>query len=82
MVLVLGRQVFSTFFFLSFSLGLSGKVSGLAVMCYRSTVLSQNHSKHLVSGEQYDPLLMSADLFNGTHTSSCGHCMHHECWQR
>ncbi|XP_076464873.1 E3 ubiquitin-protein ligase UBR2-like isoform X2 [Babylonia areolata] len=54
----------------------------LAAFVQMSTVLSQNRDKHLTNGEQYDPLLMSADLFNGTHTSSCGHCMHHECWQR
>ncbi|KAL8590352.1 hypothetical protein ACOMHN_006468 [Nucella lapillus] len=54
----------------------------LAAFVQMSTVLSENRSKQLTNGEQYDPLLMSADLFNGTHTSSCGHSMHHECWQR
>ncbi|XP_070180013.1 E3 ubiquitin-protein ligase UBR2-like isoform X1 [Littorina saxatilis] len=61
---------------------LTSRAMVLAAYVQMSTVLSQNRSKHLANGEQYDPLLMSADLFNGTHTSSCGHCMHHECWQR
>ncbi|KAK7505437.1 hypothetical protein BaRGS_00003182 [Batillaria attramentaria] len=60
----------------------TGRAMVLAAYVQMSTVLSQNRSKHLANGEKYDPLLMSADLFNGTHTSSCGHYMHHECWQR
>ncbi|XP_025104421.1 E3 ubiquitin-protein ligase UBR2-like isoform X2 [Pomacea canaliculata] len=60
----------------------TGRAMVQAAFVQMSTVLSQNHWKQLVNGENYDPLFMSADLFNGTHTSSCGHVMHHDCWQR
>nr|KAG5712905.1 hypothetical protein BaRGS_007502 [Batillaria attramentaria] len=45
----------------------TGRAMVLAAYVQMSTVLSQNRSKHLANGEKYDPLLMSADLFNGTH---------------
>ncbi|KAJ8313258.1 hypothetical protein KUTeg_009175 [Tegillarca granosa] len=51
-------------------------------MDIRSTVLSQCRSKVLSDGETHDPLLTSADLNTGTFTSSCGHIMHSDCWQR
>ena len=39
------------------------------------------HGNALVHGDDHDPLLMRSDLNTGTHTSSCGHMMHAECWQ-
>lgn len=52
------------------------------IFCYRSTVLSQNRSKVVLNGDKYDPTFMSADLNTDVHTSSCGHVMHADCWQR
>ncbi|XP_050407008.2 E3 ubiquitin-protein ligase UBR2 isoform X1 [Patella vulgata] len=60
----------------------NGKAMVLAAYVQRSTVLSQNLSKHLENGDEYDPLYLTSDLFTGTKTGSCGHIMHHECWQK
>ncbi|XP_063428523.1 E3 ubiquitin-protein ligase UBR2-like isoform X1 [Mytilus trossulus] len=54
----------------------------LAAYIQRSTVLSQNRSKVVLNGDKYDPTFMSADLNTDVHTSSCGHVMHADCWQR
>lgn len=34
------------------------------------------------SSDNYDPLFMSSDLYFGPHVSTCGHVMHHSCWQK
>ncbi|ESO96461.1 hypothetical protein LOTGIDRAFT_115669, partial [Lottia gigantea] len=60
----------------------NGKAMVLAAYIQRSTVLSQNRTKHLENGDEFDPLYMTSDLFTGTKTGSCGHIMHHECWQK
>lgn len=49
---------------------------------YRSSVLSQSRGKELTNNEDEDPLLTPSDLSCGTYTSSCGHVMHADCWQR
>ncbi|BFZ11988.1 hypothetical protein BsWGS_15028 [Bradybaena similaris] len=59
----------------------SGKAMVLSAFVQQSTVLSQNRRKHPASEEIADPLFMPAHLSKGTHTSSCGHVMHHDCWQ-
>ena len=48
----------------------------------RSTVLSKSRGKVIEDPEQHDPLFTSADLPVGAHTSTCGHVMHADCWQR
>ncbi|XP_041351534.1 E3 ubiquitin-protein ligase UBR2-like isoform X2 [Gigantopelta aegis] len=60
----------------------SGKAMVLAAFVQRSTVLSQSRGKMLDKKDDYDPLFVPVDLFTGTHVSSCGHVMHHDCWQR
>ncbi|KAK3764043.1 hypothetical protein RRG08_046512 [Elysia crispata] len=60
---------------------LSGRAMVLSAFVQQSTVLSQNRSKLPANGTTYNPLFTPADLGRGTHTSSCGHVMHHECWQ-
>ncbi|KAH9509159.1 E3 ubiquitin-protein ligase ubr2 [Bulinus truncatus] len=58
----------------------SGRVMVLSAFVQQSTVLSQNRKLQKGAAEP-DPLFPPADLNKGTHTSSCGHVMHHECWQ-
>ncbi|XP_030044779.1 E3 ubiquitin-protein ligase UBR2-like, partial [Microcaecilia unicolor] len=58
------------------------KAMVLAAFVQRSTVLSKNRSKIIENVEKYDPLFMHPDLVCGTHTGSCGHIMHAQCWQR
>ena len=48
----------------------------------RSTVLSKSRGKMITNPDQHDPLFMSSDLMAGAHTSTCGHVMHADCWQR
>ncbi|XP_059148021.1 E3 ubiquitin-protein ligase UBR2-like isoform X2 [Physella acuta] len=57
----------------------SGRAMVLSAFVQQSTVLSQN--RKLSPASELDPLFPPADLSKGTHTSSCGHVMHHECWQ-
>uniref|UniRef100_A0A0L8GI50 E3 ubiquitin-protein ligase n=1 Tax=Octopus bimaculoides TaxID=37653 RepID=A0A0L8GI50_OCTBM len=59
----------------------NARVMVLSALVQRSSVLSQSRGKH-INNEDEDPLFMSSDLFCGTHTSSCGHVMHADCWQR
>ncbi|GFO34713.1 E3 ubiquitin-protein ligase ubr2 [Plakobranchus ocellatus] len=59
----------------------SGRAMVLSAFVQQSTVLSQNRDKPPVNGETCNVLFTPADLSRGTHTSSCGHVMHHECWQ-
>ncbi|KAL5008356.1 hypothetical protein ScPMuIL_013937 [Solemya velum] len=54
----------------------------LAACVQKSTVLSQSRGKKRSDIEDFDPLFMSSDLYLGTHTSTCGHVMHADCWQR
>ncbi|XP_063299948.1 E3 ubiquitin-protein ligase UBR2 isoform X2 [Pelobates fuscus] len=58
------------------------KAMVLAAFIQRSTVFSKNRSKIIDNPETYDPLFMHPDLACGTHTGSCGHIMHADCWQR
>ncbi|KAF3841609.1 hypothetical protein F7725_023560 [Dissostichus mawsoni] len=59
-----------------------GRAMVLAAFVQRSTVLSKNRRRSLPEPVHYDPLFMHPDLFLGTHTASCGHIMHADCWQR
>uniref|UniRef100_A0A8C5PGM3 E3 ubiquitin-protein ligase n=1 Tax=Leptobrachium leishanense TaxID=445787 RepID=A0A8C5PGM3_9ANUR len=59
-----------------------GKAMVLAAFIQRSTVFSKNRSKIIEDPESYNPLFMHPDLACGTHTGSCGHIMHADCWQR
>ncbi|XP_078593152.1 E3 ubiquitin-protein ligase UBR2-like isoform X14 [Branchiostoma floridae x Branchiostoma japonicum] len=54
----------------------------LAAYVQRSTALSKSRGKVLEDPDKYDPLLVSPDLYHGVHTSTCGHVMHADCWQR
>lgn len=47
-----------------------------------STVLSKNRNRHLEDPDKYDPLFAPSDLFSAPHTSTCGHVMHADCWQK
>ena len=53
-------------------------------MCgsFRSTVLSKERGKIIEDGEDYDPLFTPSTLHQAVHTSTCGHVMHADCWQR
>ncbi|XP_034092509.1 E3 ubiquitin-protein ligase UBR2-like isoform X1 [Gymnodraco acuticeps] len=59
-----------------------GRAMVLAAFVQRSTVLSKNRRRSLPEPVHYDPLFMHPDLSLGTHTASCGHIMHANCWQR
>lgn len=61
---------------------LAGPALVLAAFVQRSTVLSKNRKHILTDAENYDPLLVPADLFSGPHTITCGHVMHSDCWQK
>ncbi|XP_043917807.1 E3 ubiquitin-protein ligase UBR2 isoform X2 [Protopterus annectens] len=54
----------------------------LSSFVQRSTVMSKNRKRIIQDPENYDPLFMHPDLAYGTHTGSCGHTMHAQCWQR
>ena len=54
----------------------------LGALIQRSTVLSRNRSRHLDQPETHDALILPGDLHWGAHTSSCGHAMHAQCWQK
>jgi E3 ubiquitin-protein ligase UBR2 len=54
----------------------------LAAFIQRSTVLSRERGKVIEKPDEYDPLMMPAPLNVGPHTSTCGHVMHADCWQR
>ncbi|CAH1264235.1 UBR2 [Branchiostoma lanceolatum] len=54
----------------------------LAAYVQRSTALSKSRGRVLEDPDKYDPLLVSPDLYHGVHTSTCGHVMHADCWQR
>lgn len=60
----------------------SGRAMVLAAFVQRSTVLSQSRRKSLSKEDDYDYLFSPSDLNTGTYTSSCGHVMHFDCWQR
>nr|XP_045609964.1 E3 ubiquitin-protein ligase UBR2-like isoform X2 [Procambarus clarkii] len=62
--------------------GNTGRPMVLGALIQRSTVLSRNRTRHLDQPENHDPLLLPADLHWGAHTSSCGHAMHAQCWQK
>uniref|UniRef100_A0A1W7R9B1 E3 ubiquitin-protein ligase n=1 Tax=Hadrurus spadix TaxID=141984 RepID=A0A1W7R9B1_9SCOR len=61
---------------------LAGPALVLAAFVQRSTVLSKNRKHALNDADNYDPLLVPADLFSGPHTTTCGHVMHSDCWQK
>ncbi|KAG9509196.1 E3 ubiquitin-protein ligase UBR2, partial [Fragariocoptes setiger] len=59
----------------------------LVAYVQRSTVLSKNRQRPVPNcthvgpvDSNFDPLLMPADLHFGPHVSTCGHVMHHACW--
>ncbi|XP_064603615.1 E3 ubiquitin-protein ligase UBR2-like isoform X2 [Liolophura sinensis] len=59
----------------------SGRAMVLSAFVHRSTVLSTAKSS-VECDEERDPLLTPSTLPQGTHTSTCGHIMHADCWQR
>ncbi|KAG2467425.1 UBR2 ligase, partial [Polypterus senegalus] len=61
---------------------MDGKAMVLAAFVQRSTVMSKNRKRTVTDQEDSDPLFMLQDLPCGTHTGSCGHVMHSQCWQR
>ncbi|XP_028676541.1 E3 ubiquitin-protein ligase UBR2 isoform X1 [Erpetoichthys calabaricus] len=61
---------------------MDGKAMVLAAFVQRSTVMSKNRKRIVTDQEDSDPLFMLQDLPCGTHTGSCGHVMHSQCWQR
>lgn len=62
--------------------GPSGRPMVLGGLIQRSTVLSRNRARRLEQPENHDPLILPADMHWGVHTSSCGHAMHAQCWQK
>uniref|UniRef100_A0A646QGC2 E3 ubiquitin-protein ligase n=1 Tax=Hemiscolopendra marginata TaxID=943146 RepID=A0A646QGC2_9MYRI len=64
------------------NLSLEGRTIVLAAFVQKSTILSKTRSKLLENPEEYNPLLMPADLFCAPHTSTCSHVMHADCWQK
>ena len=54
----------------------------MATFLQRSKVLSLARGKSLVSSSDYNPLYPPRDMFTGVFTSTCGHLMHSECWQK
>ncbi|MPC24345.1 E3 ubiquitin-protein ligase UBR2 [Portunus trituberculatus] len=62
--------------------GIRGRPMVLGALIQRSTVLSRNRSRHLDQPETHDTLILPGDLHWGAHTSSCGHAMHANCWQK
>ncbi|XP_053394416.1 E3 ubiquitin-protein ligase UBR2-like isoform X2 [Mercenaria mercenaria] len=62
-------------------LTLSNRAMVLTAFIQKSTVLALTRGNALLHGEEHDPLLMRSDLRTGSHTSSCGHMMHADCWQ-
>lgn len=62
--------------------GPTGRPMVLGALIQRSTVLSRNRALRVEQPENHDPLILPADLHWGVHTSSCGHAMHAQCWQK
>ncbi len=54
----------------------------MAAFTQRSKVLSKSKDKNISDIPDYNPLFTPRDLFTGVFTSSCGHVMHGECWQK
>ncbi len=44
--------------------------------------MSRQRGQVIENPDEYDPLIMPATLNVGAHTSTCGHVMHSDCWQR
>ncbi|XP_014664856.1 PREDICTED: E3 ubiquitin-protein ligase UBR2-like isoform X1 [Priapulus caudatus] len=61
---------------------LDGPAMVLAAFVQRSTVMSKSRQKLPEDVEDTDVLFVSSDLFSGTHTATCGHIMHADCWQK
>ncbi|KAK4308495.1 hypothetical protein Pmani_019811 [Petrolisthes manimaculis] len=62
--------------------GVTGRPMVLGALIQRSTVLSRNRARPMDPPDILDPLVRPADLHWGAHTSSCGHAMHAQCWQK
>ncbi|XP_043277613.1 E3 ubiquitin-protein ligase UBR2 [Venturia canescens] len=56
----------------------SGKAMVLAAFVQQSTVLCQTR----MNTEEPNPLYLSSKLGASPHTSTCGHVMHADCWQK
>uniref|UniRef100_T1JGA7 E3 ubiquitin-protein ligase n=1 Tax=Strigamia maritima TaxID=126957 RepID=T1JGA7_STRMM len=54
----------------------------LAAFIQKSTVLSKTRGRLLDKPDEFDPIMMPADLFSAPHTSTCSHVMHAVCWQQ
>ncbi|KAG8196917.1 hypothetical protein JTE90_027621 [Oedothorax gibbosus] len=60
----------------------TGRTLVLSAYVQRSSILSKNRKHQLQDPSSYDPLLLPADLFWFVHSSTCGHVMHHDCWEK
>ena len=58
--------------------------SPMVLCCYvqNSKVLSRNRMEAIESSQEFGPLFMKSTLFFGVNTTSCGHVMHANCWQK
>ena len=56
----------------------------MVLCCYvqNSKVLSKNRMEAIESIQDFGPLFMKSTLFFGVNTTSCGHVMHANCWQK
>lgn len=60
----------------------TGKSIVMAAFLQRSKVLSLSRGKSLMNAADYNALYPPRDMFTGVFTSTCGHVMHSECWQK
>ncbi|GIY02969.1 e3 ubiquitin-protein ligase UBR2 [Caerostris darwini] len=60
----------------------SGRALVLSAFVQRSSILSKNRKHQFENPLFYDPLMLSADLYWSVHSSTCGHVMHSDCWQK
>ncbi|XP_013779486.1 E3 ubiquitin-protein ligase UBR2-like [Limulus polyphemus] len=61
---------------------LTGRTLVIGAFVQRSTVLSKVRNHIFENPKEFNPLLISADLSCGPHTSTCGHVMHSVCWKK
>ncbi|XP_015925189.1 E3 ubiquitin-protein ligase UBR2 [Parasteatoda tepidariorum] len=60
----------------------AGRSLVLSAFVQKSSILSKNRKHKMRDPRNYDPLLLPADLFWSVHSSTCGHVMHSDCWQK
>eukprot|EP00794_Sanderia_malayensis_P020331 gene20331-22331_t len=59
-----------------------GRTVVMAAFVQRSNVMSQHRRKSIHDVTDHNPLFTPRDLITGVFTSSCGHVMHADCWQK